>query len=411
MIDAALSATRTTRTGRGEAAPAPAHRSEALRSALRDAVPALVGYAAVRMFGLALALWYAAGHDKQTLVRLGTFWDAGWYVRIVQTGYSVGDGFIGMHNIPYSPRAFFPLFPWLADMVRWVLPVSPGTALVLVSTLASLAAAWGIFAVGRVCYSRRAGTIAAVLWGVLPLAVLENTAYSEALFTALSAWTLYAVLTRRWLTAGLLCLLAGLSRPSAMALTAAVGLAALVELVACLRGRGSGHWVRPLLAGLLSPLGWAGYMLWTGWVLGSWGAYFHIQQAWATSFDGGGTSLHWFEDLLFGGRAVSGIPLSDAVMALTLAGYLVLFVITLVHRQPLPLLVFSTVLLVIDLGNASPAPPFARFLLPAFPLLYPLAVSLGRLRSLRTLAVVLGSATLLSGLYGVFVLFIGGAPG
>ncbi|MHA6763051.1 glycosyltransferase family 39 protein [Streptacidiphilus sp. PAMC 29251] len=403
--------TRTTGPGRGEAAPTPSHRFRAPRGALRDAAPALVGYVLVRLAGLLLAFWYGSTHDKQTLVRLGTFWDAGWYVRIVQTGYSVGDGFIGMHNIPYSPRAFFPLFPWLADAVRWVLPVSPGTALALVSSAASLAAAWGIHAVGRFCYGRRVGVIAAVLWGVLPLAVLENTAYSEALFTALAAWTLYAVLTRRWLTAGVLCLLAGLSRPSAMALTAAVGLAALLELVACLRGRGSGHWLRPLVAGLLSPLGWAGYMLWTGWVLGSWGAYFHIQQAWASSFDGGGTSLHWFEDLLFGSRAVSGIPLSDAVMALTLACYLVLFALTLVHRQPLPLLVFSAALLVIDLGNASPAPPFARFLLPAFPLLLPLAVSLGRLRSRGSLAVVLGSATLLSGLYGVFVLFIGGAPG
>jgi hypothetical protein len=415
VIEAPLSATTATRAGRhGAASERPPRGLDGPRRVLRDAAPALAAFVAVRAVGLVIAvLWHANGtgsdHDEPMLVRLGTFWDAGWYVRLVQTGYKFGDGFIGMHGIPYSPRAFFPLFPWLADAVRWVLPVSPGTALVLVSSAASLAAAWGIHAVGRFCYGRRVGVIAAVLWGVLPLAVLENTAYSEALFTALSAWTLYAVVTRRWITAGALCVLAGLTRPSAMALTAAVGLAALVELVRRVRTRG--NWVRPLVGGLLSPLGWGGYILWTGWVLGSWSAYFHIQQAWGSTFDGGASTLRWFDHLLFSQQSASGIPLSDAVMALTLAGYLVLFALCAVHRQPLPLVVFSLALLVIDLGNASPAPPFARFLLPAFPLLFPLAASLGRLRSRGSLVVILGAATVLSGLYGTFVLFLAGAPG
>ena len=413
MIEASLSASPATGTGRDETAPPPVSRwTDALRRLLRDAAPALLGYAAVRALGLLMAVWYGSGQDQQTsaLVRLGTFWDAGWYVRIVQTGYSVGDGYIGMHGIPYSPRAFFPLYPTLADLLRLVLPVSPGTALVLVSSASGLAAAWGIYAVGRFCHGRRAGVIAAVLWGALPLAVLENAAYSEALFTALSAWTLYAVLTRRWIAAGLLCVAAGLSRPSAMALTAAVGLAALVELVRCFRD-GRPDWGPPLVAGLLAPLGWAGYMLWTGWTLGSWSGYFHIQQAWGTTFDGGVATFHWFDHLLFSPQSATGIPLSDTVMALTLVGYLVLFALSAVNRQPLPLLVFSLALLVIDLGNASIAPPFARFLLPAFPLLLPLAASLGRLRSRGSLAVVLGSAAVLSGLYGTFILFLAGAPG
>lgn len=388
--------------------------------ALRDAAPALLGYLAVRLAGVAMAMAYGHSHQHGTLRRLGTLWDAGWYIRLLRTGYEAtpetgGALLMGSQGIPYSPRAFFPLFPWLAGPVHQVLPVTAGGALLLVSCTASLAAAWGVYAVARFCHGRRTGVIAAVLWGVLPLALLENSAYSESLFTALSAWCLFAVLTRRWYLAGGLCVAAGLSRPSAMALTAAVAVAALVELVRRLRR--SGHRRRdwrvfagPLFAGLVSPLGWGGYMLYTGWMEGSWDAYFQLQRAWSTHFDWGVSTRHWFDRLLFGAERSGLIHLSDAVMALTLCCYLVFFALALTHRQPVVLLAFGAVLLAIDLGNASPNPPFARFLLPAFSLLFPLAASLARLRSRGSLYVVLGSATVASGCYGIHVLFLGAAP-
>ncbi|MEZ0090670.1 glycosyltransferase family 39 protein [Streptacidiphilus sp. EB129] len=378
------------------------------RPSLRVAAPALLAYAAVRLVGLLIAALYGSAHQTTMLNRLGSFWDAGWYVRIVQTGYSVGDGFIGNYGIPYSPRAFFPLFPWLADPLNRILGLTPGTALVLVSCLAGLAAAWGVYAVADLVHGRRAGVIAAVLWGVLPLAILENAAYSEALFTAFAAWTLYAVLARNWIWAGALCVLTGLTRPSAMAVTAAVAVAALVELYRIRRGRVTDvHWSRPLLAGLASPLGWGGYMLYVGWTQGSLTGYLHIQKAWNSSFDGGVSTLHWFNQVLLSGQAES---LSNVVEALTVIGYLVLFAITLVHRQPVALMVYSACLLVISLGNGSPYPPLARFLLPAFPLLFPLAAALARSRSWWTLWVVLGASALVSGVYGIDVLYLATQP-
>ncbi|WP_042392389.1 hypothetical protein [Streptacidiphilus carbonis] len=379
-------------------------------SALRAAAPALLGYCAVRALGVLMLLAVGADRRRPVLKRVGGLWDAGWYVRVIEHGYTSADGLVGRHGIPYSPRAFFPLFPWLGEAVRTVLPVSAGTALVLVSSVSGIGAAWGGYAVARICHGERTGVVVAVLWGVLPLAVLENTAYSEALFSCIAVWTLYAVLTRRWLLAGVLCLLAGLSRPSAMALTAAVCAAAAVELYRCLRGSGSAHWWRPLAAALLSPLGWAGYILYVGRAEHSWGAYFRLQQAWGSSFDGGLSTLKWFDQVFLSHRAAEGIPLAYAVMALSVFGYLLLFAIALLHRQPLVLLVFSAALLVIDLGNASPYPPLARFLMPAIPLLFPLAVSVSRLRSRATVLVVLGAAALVSGLYGAFVVFYGGAP-
>src|SRR4029453_11972485 len=98
--------------------------------------------------------------------------------------------------------------------------------------------------------------------GTLPHAIVENMAYTEGLFTALAVWSLLAVLRAQWLTAGTLCLLAGLTRPTAVGLIAAVGLAALVAAV----GRRDG-W-RPWAAMALAPLGYVGYLVWVGIRLG-----------------------------------------------------------------------------------------------------------------------------------------------
>ena len=385
-----------------------------LRGAARYAAPALLGYAAVRAVGL-LALVAAHGVHR-TVTRLGSAFDAEWYAGIVRSGYAYSDGLVGQHGIPYSSKAFFPLFPALAEPFHRLLPISAGTALLVVAWSASLAAAWGIFACAAHLHSRRVGVLAAVLWGVLPLAAVEDMGYSEGLFTALCAWALYAVLTRRWIWAGSLCVLAGLTRPTGMALTGAVGLAALVELCRWWRGRGEParpgavDWWRPLVGGLLSPLGWLGFILWTGWSEGSWGAYFHIQKAWASSFDGGAHTLKWYGELLGPYHRGYGHTQAHLVTGVTALVYLLLFVVTLVRRQPLVLLAFSAALLVMDLGNSSPYPPLARFLMPAFPLLFPLAEWLARIRNRGVLLVLLGAAALASAAYGVLVVFHNGAP-
>src|SRR4029078_10416072 len=89
-----------------------------------------------------------------------------------------------------------------------------GTARVVVSWPAGALAALGLYAIGTHLRSRPTGIVLAGLFAVLPHAVVESMGYSEALFTALAAWSLWAVLRRYWLSAALLCVLAGLTRPT-----------------------------------------------------------------------------------------------------------------------------------------------------------------------------------------------------
>ncbi|MFD0528644.1 hypothetical protein ACFQ1I_19220 [Kitasatospora arboriphila] len=230
-------------------------------------------------------------------------------------------------------------------------------------------AAAGIFALGSHLYGHRAGTVAAVLWGVLPHAVVESYAYSEALFTALAVWSLYAVVTRRWVWAGAISTLSCLTRPTGMAVAAAVVVAAAWCLVGHLRGRGGDvHWSRPLLGAVLAPLGWLGYVGYVGWARGEWNGYFRVQSAWDSHFDGGITTARWLKAMLIG-QGHRSTQLDQVVMVLVVLAAVFLFAVTLVQRHPLPLLVFTATSLLIALGNGAFYAPRARFLVPAVTLL------------------------------------------
>lgn len=239
---------------------------------LRRAAPALLGYAAVRVLGLVvLALWSAA-RDKNAYTLLTARWDALWYTRVAELGYGYE---VRLPNGDvHSNLAFFPLLPWLERLLASVTPMSYADAGFAVSALASLAAAWGVFAVADHVYGRRAGVCAALLWAVLPVGIVQSMAYSESLFTALAAWSLYAVLTGRWLTAGTLALLAGLTRPVGLAVVAAVWVTAIASFSTSSSTSFVGERSAPesygapvrrrALGMLIAPLGAAGYVLWVG---------------------------------------------------------------------------------------------------------------------------------------------------
>ncbi|MER7568132.1 mannosyltransferase family protein [Streptomyces sp. NPDC097941] len=203
--------------------------------ALRRAAPALLGYAAVRALGLlTLALWSGA-RDKSAYTLLTARWDALWYTRVAELGYGYE---VRLPNGDvHSNLAFFPLLPWLERLLSAVAPLSYADAGFAVALLASLAAAWGVFAVTDLVYGRRAGVCAVLLWAVLPVGIVQSMAYSESLFTALAAWSLYAVLTGRWVTAGLLASLAGLTRPVGLAVVAAVWVAGIAAHLGDRRNR------------------------------------------------------------------------------------------------------------------------------------------------------------------------------
>ncbi|MFD8380274.1 mannosyltransferase family protein [Streptomyces sp. NPDC059679] len=380
----------------------------AVPTTLRRAAPALLAYTGTRLLGvLVLAIWSSAtGKSWHTL--LSGRWDAVWYSRIAEEGYGytlrLPDGSV------HSDLAFFPLLPWLERLISALTPLDAAAAGLAVSWLASLFAAWGIFAIGDRLRGRRVGTALVVLWAVLPVSIVQSMAYSESLFTALAAWAVYALLTGRWVWAGSLAALAGLTRPVGAAVIAAVWITAAAALLPAGRWRlawrrlvGREH-RRVLLGVALAPLGWLGYVVWVGVRTGSVTGYLDVQGGWRNGFDGGVAFARFTWDLLAGPGFAAGLAMLIGVALL-----IWVFIRCVRRRDPLPLLVYAGVVLTLALTAKGYFGSKPRLLLPAFPILLPLAAALARLRTARA-ALILGSVGLASAAYGAFWLNGTGPP-
>lgn len=355
-------------------------------ASFKEALPAVVGFAVVRLLCLIPAwLWAQSAHKD--FVGLLTSQDGQLYIQIAREGYGED----------VTMLALFPLFPSLIVACHALLPVSFEIAALVVAWLTSLAAAWGLYFIGNYLYGRRTGIVLPLVWAALPNATVESMAYTENLFTALCAWTLYCVLERRWLLAAALSLIAGLSRPTASSLVAVVGVAAVVAIVQRRDG------FRPWLTAALAPVGWVGYLGWAAHRTGRIDGFFHAQAQWGSSIDGGAYFVHFYWNVL----ARQGV-LHYTFVALMLLLALCLFVLGLIDRQPWQFSLFCALILASIFVTAGFFQSKARFLLPAFPLLLPVARGLAQTTWPRILVVIAGMAATCAA-YACYLFFLWGS--
>jgi hypothetical protein len=361
----------------------------AARTLLRRALPALALYAGVRLLGVVVLAIWAGAEGRSPHQLLSARWDSLWYSDIAAHGYHWAGYQATSHTRgagAHSHLAFFPLLPWLERGLNAVTRLSYADAGLLVSAVASVAAALGIFAVGERIAGRRAATLLVVLWAALPIGVLQSMAYTESLFTALAAWSLWAVLRGNWLTAGPLAALAGLTRPSAAAVVAVVWAAAAVAL-----WRREGSHLRILASAALAPAGLLGYAGWVGGLSG----YLAVQGQWGNGFDFGAAYTRFI------GHHLATSPLAGAGL-LVFVGLVLWSLWACLRqrpRQPLPVVVYSAVIVALALGAQAYFNSKPRLLMPAFPLLLPLAAWLARVQVTRAVAA-LGALALVSAAYG-----------
>ncbi|MFI6288870.1 glycosyltransferase family 39 protein [Streptomyces sp. NPDC051018] len=372
---------------------------------VRPVLSVLAVFAGIRALCLAvLAGWaYASGRSARELLSMR--WDSLWYVRVVEHGYDftlkAPDGRV------LSDMAFFPLLPWLEQTVSALTPLGPADAGLLVSAVASVAAAWGIFLLVGHFYGSRTALFTVALWAALPVSIVQSMAYSESLFVALSAWALYAATVRRnWPLAGLLASLAGLTRPVGLAVTAAVWVAAaLAWRTAGTPAPGRfGARTRILLGAALAPLGAAGYILWVGQRTGSLFGYLDVQGAWGNGFDGGLAFARFIGGLITGPTPLAGVALLLGVLLL-----LRLCWACVRQGQPPPWLVYGGIVVLLALCSSGYFGSKPRLLMPAFPLLVPLAAALARVRAAAAWSVV-AAAAVVAAVYGAFWLHGSGPP-
>jgi len=314
-----------------------------------------------------LATWAQTRHEGLRGLLLA--FDATWYGSIVEHGYDRAVPIDG-NGIPEPTNlAFFPLYPAVTAVIRSLPFVGTGTALLLVAGLAALGAAAALYALGAHLRDQGTGILLVALWALAPHSLVESMGYSESLFTALAATALLAVLRRRWLTAGALTVLAGLTRPTAAALIGAVAIAAVAAI------RHDWRSWRAWCALALAPLGLLGYFAWVAIRLGRADGYFYVQnQAWHLRFDGGWYTLRSFASSILHSSAIGGsAPIEFAEVSFALAGAVGLILAAYRSRIPSPLLVYAVLCVIIALAGEGFYWSKARMLLAAFPLLLPLA--------------------------------------
>jgi hypothetical protein len=344
-------------------------------------VAAVITFAGVRGVCLVvLAIWAARRHRSLFTV-LAQSYDAKHYVSIVEHGYSTMN------------LAFLPLFP-LLTRATLILPISAAAAALAVAWAGSVAASTGIFKVGSYLGGARVGLVLVALWAALPHGLVEMMAYTEGLFTAFAAWSLYSALRERWLLAGVLCLFAAATRPTGIALVAALGVAALIAAV---RTRA---W-QPLLAPIIGVLGFAAYMVWVDVRLGRLDGWFWVQRTlWFSRFDGGRFNVSQTKHLLSTDR---NFLMIYVVTALVVLAALLLY-LSISARQPLVLVLYSAGVLLLTLGSNTGYNK-GRLLVPAFALLIPPAVALAKART-RDAVAILVLLVAVSAWFGGYLAFI-----
>ena len=217
-------------------------------------------------------------------------WDAAWMRDIAERGY------FGLEDVDGDPGhwrslAFFPLMPFAMKALSAVTALPAAVSGVIISVVAGASFAFAAAALaGRMGMLRRSMILASVLATTAPMAVVMLMPYTEALFLALAAWGLVGVVDKRWGRAGLLFLLAGLTRSTALGLFIVLAVAVIA---------GDRRNPRAWAAVAVAPLGWAAYLLWSSAQLRDVGGYFGAQaRGWNSEVDGGAATLRWLWESL-----------------------------------------------------------------------------------------------------------------
>ncbi|MGH3738160.1 MAG: mannosyltransferase family protein [Micromonosporaceae bacterium] len=386
------------RTDPEPAVPGPADQAGQRRRWWRLAVGVPLGlYLLTRLTQLVLVAAMATDTERTLVGRL-MIWDAGWFVRIAVEGYESGYSYDDSGQLTGNGLAFFPLYPLLIRVLAWLPGVSPTAAALTISWVAGAAAAVMLSQLGTRLYSPRTGYALAVLFGAQPMSVVLSMGYTEALFAALAVGALLALHHQAWLLAGACTMLAGFTRPTGLALAAAL-LAAAIWFLG--RDRGEYPSWRVAVGAAVGLVAVPAYLLWVGWRVGDLDAWFRIQQVgWGTGWDFGASTWAFLRDAFGGGE--DWVHVSTA-MIIVGAGLAVLVALT--ERVWPPLALYGLLAFAMAVGSAGYYHSRPRMLVPELLLLFPLAIVLGRCRR-STAVLVLAGATLLGCWYGAYMITV-----
>lgn len=321
-------------------------------------------------------------------------WDGLWYLRIVRNGYP-------RHVQPHvtyfmddARAAFFPAYPMLVRFVDKILPGGDTLAALATNFVLGAIAIFLLGLLARRLYGDQVAAKTMVLMAMFPGSFVLSFVYAEALLLVFAGACLWLLMERRWALAGLMAALGTATRPNGLALVVACAVASLIAI------RHERDW-KPLLAPLLSPLGFVAFQLWLGRHAHERGVWFRVQsQAWGEGASYGLTAIR---------RTVEAFTSpftspTNVLTAVTVVTMLTMIYFAWKKRLPLPMVAYSAgVLALMLVPNTVTARP--RFLYTAFPLFISAAAYFDSDRRdwwPYVIAACSAGLVILTALYGVF---------
>lgn len=292
-----------------------------------------------------------------------TSWDGLWYLRIIRSGYPRSVQPNVTYDVADARAAFFPAYPMLVRLVDRVLPGGDTVAALFTNFVLGAIAVLLAGMLARELFGVRVAERTMVLMALFPGSFVLSFAYTEALLLALAAGCMWFLLKRQWLLAGVLAAIGTATRPNGIALIAACAIASFFAI------RERREW-RSLVAPLLAPIGFIGFMLWIDAHTGERGVWFRVQtEAWGEGTSFGLTAIR---------RTLKAFthPLTSPTNTITAVSVVTMVLLLwFLHKHRLPSYCnayVAVVLLLMLLPSTVTARP--RFLFTAFPLLISAAV-------------------------------------
>jgi Mannosyltransferase (PIG-V) len=316
--------------------------------------PGLVLYVVARLVTLLIVALSDLVSHHGVVASLST-WDGTWFLRAAGHGWPshlpMTNGAVAANTI-----AFFPLFPLLLRALHELTGLSAAVLGLWVSALAGALAVVAVGAVARAVSDDDVARRASVLFALSPGAFVFSLIYNEGFVVALAALGLWALMTRRWLVAGVAGAVATATSPVGLIF---VVVAAWSAARAVVRERDWGALVAPALA----PAGFLAWMLYL------W-AHTGTLRAWQLTERGGWNS---YPSLMYPVRVIGKFvtnPLSPTMTGQLLVAGTVVAVggLVLVVRERLPgELVLYALSAVVLFAISAPVGLRPRFIMLVFP--------------------------------------------
>lgn len=330
-----------------------------------------------------------------TIVERLTAWDGRLFLDVAEHGYpgsfTYHDGKLTGNNL-----AFLPLFPSLTHVVHLITGLDYQMSSLVVAHLSFIVAMVALNTLVRSLYGRRVATISVVLLAFAqPMGIVFLMGYSESLFVALAMCSLLAIRHRHWVIAGIMCSLAGLTRPAGVAVSVALLTAVTAHLVEIRKMK-----ARPLIGLVIGLIGLPSYIIWVGLRVGPLNAWFVIQDAgWGTKWDNGASTLDFIVHAFTKGDGwvmISTAILVPIIMSITLNSW---------RGTWNPFVMYGVMIVVMTIGQSNYYHCKLRLLLPTIVIVIPIARVLARAsRSTRVISITM--AAISTSWYGAYMLTV-----